>query len=300
MLSLTFGERYPAPCALVLGGFDGLHLGHRALLEEAKRSDLPVGVTTIFGGKGKALFTREERRYLFSAAGVDLVIEIPFTEAVRETSAEDFLRILSETLSPRLFVCGEDFRFGKGAAGTPQLLRSCAVPVAVVKTVKDLAGESGRPRKISTSACKSFLRSEDLPRLNACLCARSEDLLGSGYFVQGEVGHGREVGRTYGFPTLNLPVPAEKLLPPDGVYGGLCATPEGNFPCILNLGARPTFGVQTRLLEAHLDGFSGDLYGKTVRVYPMEYYRPIRKFSGAEALRAQLKADIGRLRERNR
>ena len=108
--------------------------------------------------------------------------------------------------------------------------------------------------------------------------------------------HGRQVGRTYGFPTLNLAVPPVKLLPPDGVYGGICATPRGNFPCIVNLGARPTFGVKEKKIEAYLDGFSGDLYGETVRVYPVEFYRGIEKFPSAEALKHQLEADIARLR----
>ncbi len=297
MLSYTYGERVPTPCALVLGGFDGLHLGHRALLAYAKRARLPVAITTILGGKGRELFTSAEREYVFAEAGIDVVYEIPFTERLRETPAADFLRELSEAVPARLLVCGEDFRFGKDALGTPALLeRHAACPVHVHKTVKYLAEESGRARKISTSACKNFLKTGDLSRLNACFCARGQDFYRSAYFVQGVVEHGREVGRTYGFPTLNLSVPAEKLLPPDGVYGGLASTPQGNFPCIIHLGARPTFGVKEKKLETYLYGFSGDLYGATVRVYPNEFYRPIEKFPSAEALREQLERDIGRLK----
>ncbi len=295
MLTFAFGEKIAEPCALVLGGFDGLHLGHRALLAVAKKYGLPVAVTTIFGGKGKALFTRAEREFLFARAGVDFVCEIAFTEQFENTSAEDFLATLLENIHARILICGEDFRFGRGVLGTAELLKRHVPNVLVQKTVKYFAEESGGMRKFSTTACKAALKAGDLPRLNASLETR--DFFGSTYFLQGEVEHGRKVGRTYGFPTLNLTPPPEKLLPPDGVYGGLCATPQGNFPTILNIGARPTFGVGERKIEAYLDGFSGDLYGQTVRIYPIEFYRPIEKFQSAEALKTQLQKDISRLQK---
>lgn len=296
MLTFSFGERFSTPCALVLGGFDGLHLGHRRLLFEAEKTGLPVVLTAMYGAKGKQLFTRAEREFVFAEAGVFAACSVPFTEQLQATSAEEFLGAVFRTIPAEAIVCGEDFRFGKGAEGTADLLRRTAgCPVLVVKTVKYLAEEGGRARKISTSACKTYLKAGDLPRLNACLCPREEDFSAGAYFVQGAVEHGRGVGRTYGFPTLNLSVPPEKLLPPDGVYGGLCATAEGNFPCILNIGARPTFGVEERKLEAYLQGFSGDLYGETVRVYPTEFFRPICKFSSPEALKEQLERDKGRL-----
>lgn len=301
MLIFSFKEKYQTPCTLLLGGFDGLHLGHRALLSEAKKRDLPILLTTMFGGKGHVLFTRDERREIFAKAGVDALCEIDLDETLRTTSAEEFAKALFSRFNVGAVYCGEDFRFGRDAAGTPELLKRLApCPVFVLRTVGYLAEESGNTHKFSASACKDFLRSGDLPRLNACLSCAAEDFYGGTYFVQGVVEHGREVGRTYGFPTLNLSVPAEKLLPPDGVYGGFCATPQGNFPTIVNIGARPTFGVEERKIEAYLDGFSGDLYGSTVRVYPTEFFRPIQKFSGADALRAQLQKDIARLRERYR
>lgn len=297
MLTLAFGEKFEEPCALLLGGFDGLHAGHRVLLDVAKKSKLPVAVTAMFGGKGKALFTREERRSLFERAGISAVFEIALTEEVRATPPREFVRKVFSGVAARLAVCGEDFRFGKDAAGTPTLLKECApCPVTVQKTVKYLAGESGRMRKISTSACKKYLARGELSLLNGCLRPHGADFYGCAYFVQGTVEHGRQVGRTYGFPTLNLSVPADKLLPPDGVYWGLCETPKGNFPTVVNIGSRPTFGVEERKIEAYLDGFSGDLYGETVRVYPISSLRPIKKFSSAEELKAQLQKDIQTMR----
>ncbi len=297
MLTLPFGTPYPSPCALVLGGFDGLHLGHRRLLSAAQRSGLPVVLTTVFGGKGKVLFTREERREIFSRAGVSVLSELDLAGELRKMPAETFARTLSSLFDVREAHCGEDFRFGKDALGTPELLKTYLhCPVTVHRTVKYLSGESGRARKFSASACKKYLAAGELSRLNACLCEGAS----GGYFVQGRVEHGRAVGRTYGFPTLNLSVAPEKLLPPDGVYGGLCETPKGTFPCIINIGARPTFRVEERKLEAYLDGFSGDLYGETVRVFPTAFFRGIEAFSSAEELKKQLEKDIETLRENER
>ena len=293
---LKEGEGFCEGCALVLGGFDGLHLGHRALLSVAVKSGLPVGITSVLSGKGRELFTREERNYLFSQNGVRFVLEFPFTEELKNTPAEEFLKALFGRLDVKLAVCGEDFRFGKGALGTAELLKTLApCPVEVVKTVG--FPEEGGMRKYSSTACKAFLERGDLSRLNACLSASAEEFYRSAYFIGGTVEHGRQVGRTYGFPTLNLSVPERKLLPPDGVNCGLCATPKGNFPTIVNIGARPTFGVEERKIEAYLDGFSGDLYGEYVRVFPTKFLRPIYQFSSVEELKKQLLADIRILRK---
>lgn len=286
MLTFAFGEGYREPCALVLGGFDGLHRGHRALLSEAEKTGLPVVLTAMFGGKEGQLFSREERKFIFARAGVSAVCEMDLDGRLKAWSAEEFAGELFEKIEARAVFCGEDFRFGSGALGTPETLKRCAFcPVFALPVVK-CGGE-----KISSSALKRRLLAGDLPALRAA---------GLDYFVQGIVEHGREVGRTYGFPTVNLSVSAEKLLPPDGVYGGRCETPKGEFPCIVNIGARPTFGVEERKIEAYLDGFSGDLYGDTVRIYPAEFFRGIGNFGSAEALRAQLTRDITRLRENKR
>ncbi len=285
------------PVAIVLGGFDGMHSGHRALLREAQKSGLPVLLTTMFGGKGKELFTREERRRLFEKAGISYLLELNLTEDVAALSAEEFLMQIFALVPAGLVVCGEDFRFGRNAIGTPALLKEMApCPVHVRKAVKYLSEEDGQARKYSASSCKALLGAGDMARLNACLCSAADDFFLFAYHIGGIVEHGRGVGRTYGFPTLNLAPPAEKLLPPDGVYGGLCATPQGNFPTIVNIGSSPTFGIAERKIEAYLDGFSGDLYGAEVDIYPTEFFRPIQKFSSADDLKVRLGRDIVRLR----
>ena len=284
LMVLRDGGTPLVPCALLLGGFVGLHLGHRLLLEEAKKTGLPVGITSIAGGKGSCLFTPEEREVIFARAGIDFVYEIDFTDELKNTSAEEFLRNLFSVIPAQAVFCGEDFRFGKDALGTPALLKKHA-PCAV--NVVKIAERGGK--KVSISACKELLSCGDMPKLN--------ELLGEPYFVQGEVEHGRQVGRTYGFPTLNLTLPADKLTPKEGVYGGYAETPKGTYKTIVNVGARPTFDVAEKKIEAYLDGFAGDLYGATVRVFPTEFYRGITKFSSANELKEQLERDKGRLRK---
>lgn len=294
MLILKEGEKVEIPCVLVLGGFDGLHLGHRALLSRARTFHLPIALTTILGCKGSMLFLREEREFLFERAGIDVVIEWDFTQEFRNLSAEAFCENLLSRITPELILCGEDFCFGKGALGNPALLKSLApCPVEVLPAVKSdymrAKSENFGMRKISTSALKEHLSKGELPLLNACL--KTEEIGSCAYFLMGKVEHGRAEGRKYGFPTLNLKAPPQKLLPPDGVYGGWTATERGNFPSIINFGACPTFCVEERKVEAHLIGFEGDLYGTTVRVYPTEFLRPIQRFSSPEELKIQLQKD---------
>lgn len=267
------------PCALLLGGFDGLHVGHASLLKAAKETGLPVAITSIGGvKKGGDLFTREERRVVFREAGVRYALEFDFTEELRATSAEQFIENILERVNAKALFCGEDFRFGKGAAGTPELLKEIAPCPVTVLPLTLVNGE-----KAAVSHIKELLASGKIQEANA-LC--------SGFFLQGEVEHGRQVGRTYGFPTLNLTYPDGKFPMKEGVYGGTVKTPVGEFSSIIHFGARPTFGVSERKVEAYLKGFSGDLYGATVRLCPKRFLREICKFSSREELELQLQKDL--------
>ncbi len=271
-------------CVMLLGGFDGLHAGHKTLVKRAKKYGLPIGAMTIVGGKsGDSLFTREERVEIFSASGVDFLFELPFEE-IKDYSPETFANLLEERFSPKAFVCGDDFRFGKMAAGTPQTLKQAThVPVEIVELLK----RNGE--KISATTIKQRLSLGDVVAAN--------ELLGENYFLIGEVVKDRGVGKTLGFPTANIAYPNGKYPLKKGVYETR-ATIEGNtYKGITNFGARPTFDDTNVLTETYFDGFSGDLYGKKIKLEFVRFLREIEKFENAETLKKQLQKDITEVRK---
>ena len=268
---------------LLLGGFDGLHLGHRQLLSCAKKYAYPVGVMTIFGGKGDCIFTQEERELVFQKAGVDFVFELSFSK-IKDLNPTEFLAVLQAELSPRMLVCGEDFRFGAGAQGVPATLKGVDGVAVEVLPLLEVDG-----KKVSSYAIKKYLASGDIPQANA--------LLGERFFLLGKVVKDRGVGRTLGFPTANILYPQDKFSLKKGVYETRVSVDGKEYKGITNYGARPTFDNQTVCTETYLDGYQGDLYGRRLQVEFVRYLREITKFDGAEALKAQLQEDVRRIRE---
>ena len=267
------------PCALLLGGFDGFHKGHGELLKAAKATGLPVGLTALSGGKGGELFPLPEREEIFRALGFAFADEHILDGKFRETPAEDFLSDLFSRIPAKAVFCGEDFRFGKDAAGTPALLKERAPCPVTVLPLAALGGE-----KIAVTRIKQLLSEGEIGKVNALLCTP--------YFVRGVAEHGRAVGRTYGFPTANLRLPSGKFPLKEGVYAARARLERGEeYPAIVNFGPCPTFGVEARKTEAPLVGFQGDLYGEEVTLFPVRLLRPVRKFQSKEALEKQLEAD---------
>lgn len=268
---------------MLLGGFDGLHVGHRRLLSCAKQSGLPVGVMTIIGGKQGNLFTFLEREQIFAENGVDFVFELPFEE-IKDLNPTQFIELLCEKFNPKLFVCGEDFRFGAGAQGTPEILKqSTQVRVEILPLVEI------EDEKISSRKIKDLLSAGEIQKANA--------LLGEEFFLIGKVEKDRQIGRTMGFPTANIPYPKEKFPLKKGVYETRVCLGGTTYKGITNYGARPTFDNEKITTETYLDGFSGDLYEKTLTVKFTRYLRDIQKFEGMEQLKKQLQEDIRRVRE---
>ncbi len=268
---------------MLLGGFDGLHIGHRQLLERAKESGLPVGAMTIVGGKEGALFTGAEREDVFSRAGVDFLFELPFAE-IKDLPYGDFLALLHREFSPKLFVCGEDFRFGANAEGTPEKIKEGGQVRVEVLPLLEMCGE-----KVSTRTVKRLLLNGEAQKANA--------LLGEPFFLIGEVVRDRQIGRTIGFPTANVRYPQDKFPIKRGVYESAVCLDGITYKGITNFGARPTFENDTVCTETYLDGFKGDLYGRTIKLCFTRFLREITRFDGVEELQAQLKKDIERVRK---
>lgn len=271
-------------CVMLLGGFDGLHAGHKKLVERAKGFGLPIGIMTIVGGKDeKGLFTIKEREEIFKRAGVDFAFELPFSE-IKDLTPQEFSELLQNEFHPTAFVCGDDFRFGKNACGSAQMLKQAGQVRVEVEKLITANGE-----KISSSKIKTHLAAGQVENAN--------ELLGEAFFLLGTVVKDRGVGRTLGFPTANVEYPKEKYPIKQGVYETRVFVNKKEYKAITNYGGRPTFDNDTIVTETYLDGFSGELYGKEITIRFQRYLREIKKFESAEALRAQLNEDIRRVRE---
>ena len=259
-----------------------MHIGHRSLLEKAKTYGLPVGVMTIEGGKStKNLFTTKEKEYIFRKAGADFFFSLPFSE-IQSLSPEDFLSYLKGLLNPLAFVCGEDFRFGAGAAGSAKSVEEYSKIPTHIGTLLEIDG-----KKISSTTVKESLQAGDTKSASG--------LLGEPFFLIGEVIHDRKIGRTIGFPTANIVYPEEKFSLKKGVYATRVEVDGQYFNGITNYGSRPTFNNERVLTETYLIGFSGDLYGKELKIEFMRYLRENRKFDSVEELKLQLTTDVRRV-----
>lgn len=289
-LSKSAPDRFPAGALLVLGCFDGLHLGHRALLKDARdladRKNFFLGVWSPAGAKtAKKLLSEDEKLAALQKSGVCFYAEEPF-DAIKELSPEKFFyEYLMGNCGVRGLACGENFTFGKNREGNSRLLREfCAqegVPLLVRETVR-IDGET-----VSSAAIRQALFEGD--------AEKAKKFLGHAYGFFSHVEKGRQVGRTLGFPTLNLPIP-EAGVQARGVYfAGVSAGGE-LLPAVVNIGVHPTFeSAERELCEAHLLRTpSGGNFGEEGQKVYIEFYRFVRreeKFQDIEALKAQLEKD---------
>lgn len=293
IVSDFISEKKDEPTVLCLGGFDSIHKGHAALIEEAKRFAAKNGgivAVTVFSEEGK-VFSRKkgevfsicERVDILDSLGVNEAIVVSFTEEFSKLSPLDFLdEIFDNRLISGVF-CGTDFRFGCNGSGDVNLLEEyCKRKNASFSAMPFITDENGE--KISTSSVKSALARG---AVRECF-----ERYGVKYFIKGEVVHGRREGVKLGFPTANVIPAAEKFPLESGVYASTVTVGGVKYRAITNLGAAPTFGVENRVMECHIDGFDGDLYGKTISVYFDDRIRDVTKFSSADALKRQLEKDI--------
>lgn len=282
--------------AAAIGKFDGVHVGHRRLLEEIlgqRKVGKKACVFTfdpppsVFFGKTeeKELSTREEKRRLFAALGVDILIEFPLN---RETAAMLPQTFVSEVLFGRMragFVAaGTDISFGAGGVGDAALLKRMAAESSVDVCIIEKVAVDGQ--EVSSTRVRKAVEEGDMQL--------TERLLGMPYPVIGTVQHGNRIGHTLGMPTLNLLPPADKLLPPLGVYYSGVWLKGQYYKAISNIGYRPTIKEEIKRLgvETYLYDFDGDVYGEEIEVNLYEFKRPEKQFHNVEELRAQLQEDI--------
>ena len=269
---------------MLLGGFDGLHLGHCKLVLRAREYGIPVGIMTIVGGKEqKNLFTFEEREDIFKNAGIDFVFELPFLE-IKDMSPENFVGLLQKEFNPSAFICGDDFRFGKNAVGDAKTLKDSTRVCVEIQTIVEKNG-----KKVSSTDIKACLEKGEVEQANA--------LLSEPFFLTGEVIRDRGVGQKIGFPTANIEYPENKFPLKRGVYETQTEIDGVFYKGITNYGTRPTFENDRVITETYLDGFSGELYGRKCKICFLRFLREIKKFENVDALKSQLAEDIRRVRE---
>lgn len=287
---MTIEGQFPrlGKSAVTLGKFDGVHRGHRKLIDRILEQKKETGAATVvlaFVSDRKTIYTKAERRDLLEHMGVDVLLECPLNSEIRHMKAEQFIRqVLVGSLQASCVVVGEDFRFGFERKGTPELLRSFGKKYGFQAEI--LPKEMDGDRKISST----YIREE----LNRGNMEKVSQLLGCDYFVSGMVEHGRGMGHREFFPTANLIPMPEKLLPPNGVYVTLSSFGQEIYPGITNVGYKPTIGENFVGVESYLFDCEKNLYGKNCTVEFKKFLRKEERFSSYEALKDQIRKDVER------
>lgn len=283
------------PTAVAIGKFDGVHMGHRCLLEEIlakKEEGLKACVFTfdpapavLFGtSDGKELTTATEKREIFESLGIDILVEFPLNFETAGTKPEDFVQdILCDRLHAAFIAAGTDLSFGAKGAGNSKLL--CDMSQALGFEVKLIDKIQIDGVEVSSTYIRALIEQGELER--------AKKFLGMPYGVHATVIHGNQIGRTIGFPTVNLLPEETKLLPPNGVYASEVLYDGCKYRAISNVGYKPTV-TQERILgvESFLYDFDKEIYGENITVWLHAFQRPEMRFDSLEELQVQLQQDI--------
>ncbi len=286
------------PTVLTIGTFDGLHRGHQSLVKQLKAAaarNQAQSAVIAFHPRPKAVFaphrfgqdyltSADERIRLFEAVGLDVLLGSPFTLELAQTSAFDFMELLVEHLKVIELWAGHDFALGKGREGTVAKLMEIGQDLGY--TVHEFDPFLVKDEIVSSTHIRQLLTQGDV--------RQASHLLGRYASLRSQVVQGAQRGRTIGFPTANLAIPTEKLLPLNGVYATFVQF-EGSrhrYPSVTNVGVRPSFdGTGERTVEAYIFDFDRSIYGETLTLEFVEHLRPEKKFSGIHELKAQIAQD---------
>jgi riboflavin kinase/FMN adenylyltransferase len=278
-------ELEPVERSVAIGSFDGVHLGHRRVLEAAQAGAGPASVVTfwphprlVLGNQVELLSTLERRLELLEEAGMDEVLVVEFTPELARREPAEFARSLLHEIRARVIAVGENFRFGRRAAGDPALLQRLDFDVRVVPTLEG----------VSSTRIRACLRDGDV-----LAAAR---LLGRPAEVEGTVVSGHQRGGTLGYPTANLAVPPDMLVPAYGIYAGAAR----GHPAAVSIGVNPHYGGDERRIEPFLLDFEGDLYGQRLVVELWQRLRDEQAFASEADLVAQIARDVAQTRAAER
>jgi len=290
-------EQYNAePCAVMIGKFDGLHLGHRALISAMKEQSeglSKVIMSFVMNGSGtKEILNEREKIALCEDLGLDAYLHVEFDDKIRNMSPESFVsECLHKKINAKAVYVGSNFRFGKNRAGDPDMLKKLCREFGIKVVVIPGITIHGIP--VSATEIRKRIFMGDMKE--------AAELLGTPYFVSGTVIKGRQLGRTMKFPTLNLMPEKEKILPPNGVYMTKTVINGQKFPSVTNVGTKPSVTDEmTVFVETHLLRFPKEEepgYGSEIRVEFLSFIRPERKFGSIEELYMQIEQDVRQVRK---
>ena len=287
------------PTVISLGKFDGIHRGHELLLEQLLKKKKEGLATVIFTfdippkkkleeEDVKVLTTNEEKMHMFDTFGIDYLIECPFTQEVMSMEPEDFIRMLVSQLSVKCIVAGEDFCFGHNRRGNYKMLQRYAELLSYEAIILPKMKEDAR------DISSTYVREE----IAAGRIEKANKLLGYSYFVSGIVEHGNRLGRTIGFPTINIIPPANKLLPDFGVYITKVTIDGESYQGVTNVGCKPTIEGKNPIgIETYILDFNQDVYGKNACVTFLKKIRNECKFPNIEALSEQMRIDVNKAKD---
>lgn len=286
---------------VTLGSFDGVHLGHQALVHATVSLAQRLGVPAVMlsfeplpreylqaDAPPARLTNLRERWRLLQGIGLDALVLLRFNEALRQMSGAEFLQLLTERLAVRAVVVGHDFRFGKGGQAHAEFLQSAGQREGfAVQIIEPVQAEGVR---VSSSAVRAALAAGDFDR--------AEQLLGRRYSMRGRVVAGEQLGRKLGFPTANLRL-RRRVSPLGGIYAvRVHGVADRIWPAVASLGTRPTVGGVEPLLEVFLLDYAGDLYGCELEVEFVAHLRDELRFESVELMVAQMHRDVAVARER--
>lgn len=282
---------------VTLGKFDGIHKGHRKLIQKALEISNKTGMkTAVFTFRvteenkfpymeSEKITTPDERKSILEELGVDILVEYPFDTEVADTEPVDFLAdVLKNKMKAAYVVVGEDWTFGRGGRGNAQTLKENGEKLGFEPVI--LEKETYDGRKIGSSWVREEITAGHMETVNI--------LLDYPYSITGVVVHGNRIGRTIGFPTANIVPDKDKILPPFGVYASKTVIDgKEEYYGISNIGVKPTISDNNAVnVETNFIGYDGNLYGSSIKVELIHFQRPEMKFESVEALKNQLVRDI--------
>jgi riboflavin kinase/FMN adenylyltransferase len=284
---------------LTIGNYDGIHVGHRAIIDIVKRRAREIDGTSMLmtfnphplqvlrpDKVPPAITPVQEKLRLIEEAGIDVLLMVPFTEEFSQSTPEVFVRcILVERLGVKGVVVGYDFRFGRGGRGDVEGMRRYAQSFGFFLEVVEAVTIGGE--KVSSNRIRRLLQHGEVEHADL--------LLGRPHMISGEVVQGEGRGRTFGFPTINLKTNAS-LIPTNGVYISEAEWQGRRLPSVTNIGNNPTFGMQERTIETFILDYEGDLYGQTARLFLHRRIRDEVRFNDVAELTKQIERDVAAAR----